>query len=228
MSTNPNVSFRPWVIPSIFCGVIVLWASLAWGSYAMLPTMTERGQFGDLFGTVNALFSGLAFAGVIVALLLQQRELRFQLAELTRSATAQQESQKALLSTQYAQVYKTVVDLLQNEPVRAARKSVMEDLRNKPRVAWTAQDIHDAEVVCHTYDSAGLMAKWQMIPTDYIAESWGDSLCKTWSILKPLVEEYRGQRNAPAFWDGYEFLAEAARQREATRSAAMPAAASSR
>lgn len=35
-----------------------------------------RGQFGDKFGAVNALFSGLAFAGIIITLLLQKRDLK--------------------------------------------------------------------------------------------------------------------------------------------------------
>lgn len=34
-----------------------------------------RGLFGDKFGSINALFSGLAFAGIILTLLLQRREL---------------------------------------------------------------------------------------------------------------------------------------------------------
>lgn len=46
------------------------------------PNMTDRGQYGDMFGAVNALFSGLAFAGLIFALLLQQQELNLQREEL--------------------------------------------------------------------------------------------------------------------------------------------------
>jgi hypothetical protein len=34
-----------------------------------------RGLFGDQFGAINALFSGLAFAGIILTILLQRREL---------------------------------------------------------------------------------------------------------------------------------------------------------
>lgn len=43
-----------------------------WG----LSKWDERGQFGDTFGVVNALFSGLGFVGVIAALYLQHRELK--------------------------------------------------------------------------------------------------------------------------------------------------------
>lgn len=42
----------------------------------------ERGQFGDMFGAVNALFSGFAFAGIIVTILLQREELTLQRQEL--------------------------------------------------------------------------------------------------------------------------------------------------
>ncbi len=42
----------------------------------------ERGTIGDMFGTVNALFSGLAFAGIIVTILMQREELKSQREEL--------------------------------------------------------------------------------------------------------------------------------------------------
>jgi len=55
-------------------------------SFFLIPkyfnTPTEQGVFGDMFGAVNALFSGLAFAGVIIALYLQKQELSLQREEL--------------------------------------------------------------------------------------------------------------------------------------------------
>lgn len=45
----------------------------------------ERGQFGDMFGAVNALFSGLAFAGLIITLILQKTELGLQRDELEQT-----------------------------------------------------------------------------------------------------------------------------------------------
>jgi len=41
-----------------------------------------RGQFGDLFGGVNALFTGLAFAGLVFTILLQRKDLKIQSNEL--------------------------------------------------------------------------------------------------------------------------------------------------
>lgn len=63
----------------------------------------KQGQFGDMFGVANSLFSGLAFAGLIYTILLQRRELQLQREELKmtreqlrRSAAAQEASEKAL------------------------------------------------------------------------------------------------------------------------------------
>lgn len=42
----------------------------------------ERGTFGDMFGAVNALFSGLALFGIIISILIQQNELNLQRKEL--------------------------------------------------------------------------------------------------------------------------------------------------
>ncbi|QQQ01888.1 hypothetical protein [Lysobacter enzymogenes] len=58
-----------------------------------------RGAFGDKFGAVNALFSGLAFAGVIFAVLLQRRELAMQREELQNNA-ARFDDQNVVLEQQ--------------------------------------------------------------------------------------------------------------------------------
>jgi hypothetical protein len=47
-----------------------------------LATWEVRGQFGDLFGFSNALFSGLGLGGIVYTLLLQVRQAEMQGAEL--------------------------------------------------------------------------------------------------------------------------------------------------
>jgi len=47
--------------------------------------LTDYGLFGDSFGAVNALFSGLALAGVIYAIFLQREDLKIQQKELQLS-----------------------------------------------------------------------------------------------------------------------------------------------
>lgn len=56
----------------------------------------DRGTFGDMFGSLTAIFSGFAFAGVIITIIMQMKELELTRIELQRSADAQEKSQKAL------------------------------------------------------------------------------------------------------------------------------------
>ena len=88
-----------WILAlAVFFVVIVYFAI----SYWLIPNVESRGQFGDSFGAVNALFSGLAFAGLISALYLQRTELQLQRDELrlTRDElSAQSAAQKEHANT---------------------------------------------------------------------------------------------------------------------------------
>lgn len=55
----------------LFLSVFVVWVS---GGYLVFRFAEDYGRFGDMFGAVNALFSGLAFAGVIYTLYVQRRD----------------------------------------------------------------------------------------------------------------------------------------------------------
>lgn len=86
---------------TLLIGVFVIWLI----SILIIPyiysELTDRASFGDSFGLINSLFSGLAFAGIIYTILLQRKELSLQRKELQetreelkRSATAQEKSEK--------------------------------------------------------------------------------------------------------------------------------------
>jgi len=90
-----------WVTVITIIVIIGLWLM----TYYKLRNLTEtdRGTFGDMFGSINSLFSGLALAGIILSILLQRKELSLQRQELKdsreelkRTATAQENSEKAL------------------------------------------------------------------------------------------------------------------------------------
>lgn len=61
--------------------VFLLWVAFQiWLPYLMTVLdrkgeLTGAGTFGDSYGALNALFSGLAFAGIVVSIFLQSREL---------------------------------------------------------------------------------------------------------------------------------------------------------
>ena len=70
-----------WIIIAII-GVIAMWCLSWWLISKYIDDPTNQGTFGDMFGAVNALFSGLAFAGLIVTLIYQKEELKLQREEL--------------------------------------------------------------------------------------------------------------------------------------------------
>jgi hypothetical protein len=210
------------MIALLFFIVLMLWCVTPWAVSRFFPDPGRQGQFGDLFGSINALFSGLAFAGVVVAIFLQRHELKLQHSELAesrrelqRSATAQENLQKAQQKAINAQAYKVAVDVLQAESVVRSRGIVFSHLANKPMANWTDEEFAAAETVCRTYDVVGIMVKHDMLPVEVITDSWGTSLRQAWPILNPLITKHRVDRDAPKFWDNFEMLAIDAANRKA-------------
>ncbi len=73
----------PWKLLVAAGGFVLL--VLAFGEalvYFSLHGWEKRGQFGDMFGVGNTVFSAFAFAGVIIAIYLQNKELGYQRKEL--------------------------------------------------------------------------------------------------------------------------------------------------
>lgn len=63
--------------------IILLWAGSGILIHNHFSDETARGTFGDMFGAVNALFSGLALFGIITTIIIQQKELTLQREELS-------------------------------------------------------------------------------------------------------------------------------------------------
>lgn len=98
--------------------IVLLWAATLPVLAHFVPSgPTVRGQVGDAFGVVNALFSGLALAGVVLAILMQREELQLQRdelretrAELSRTAQAQEQSRDALLRQHRAMLLSAAIN----------------------------------------------------------------------------------------------------------------------
>lgn len=75
MSRKTDLEKSEWILPiTIFSLILIIWIATG----LILVDVEDRGTLGDMFGTTNALFSGLAFGGVIYAILLQRRDLNYQ------------------------------------------------------------------------------------------------------------------------------------------------------
>lgn len=204
----------PWVL--IIIGFIIYLAGFVTYGYFMwlLNTHQDAGLFGDMFGAINAFVSGLAFFGVILAIILQKRELELQRREiqqnreeLSRQSSAQEKWHEALVNSTYSQAFKSAVDILQREEVRISRGILMSKYRGRGYDLNDDENRQDAERVCHTYDSVGQMVRYKMLPAEYIVNSWNDSLRRCWNILEPLIIHYRKERDHPELWDDFQYLA---------------------
>jgi len=98
--------------------IVITWAAGGAAVY-FCQSSADRASFGEMFGAVNALFSGLAFAGVICAILLQREDLALQRSELqlTRqqhavSAKANQAAAKSLADQARLQLRSAQLDAL--------------------------------------------------------------------------------------------------------------------
>jgi hypothetical protein len=103
-----------WVV-FLFFAVIALWClcfwllnDAHWGGVPLIQgdsfiRFGDRGTFGDMFGSLNALFSGLAFAGLICTLVVQMQELKAQREEL-KETRGEIKGQKDIMKKQSEQI----------------------------------------------------------------------------------------------------------------------------
>ncbi|GAB3303096.1 putative phage abortive infection protein [Hymenobacter tenuis] len=90
-----------------------------------------QGVFGDKFGAINALFSGLAFAGIIFTILLQKRELSLQREELqeTREEFIQQNEtlKKQRFENTFFQLLQLHIDIVDKLKITAVDGNTYEN-----------------------------------------------------------------------------------------------------
>lgn len=136
LSRSPSPSWV-WLI-AIIAIVIATQALIGSAIYYSHASWDTRGQFGDMFGAVNTLFSGLAFAGFLCAIYLQREDLRLQrqdLAltrnELSRAAQAQEQSATSMAKQAVIRVLTAQVSaasaLLSSVEARLERISITND-----------------------------------------------------------------------------------------------------
>lgn len=145
----------PYLIIQLSCIGIVLLSGYGWIVHLFFKSFERSGTFGDTFGALNALFSGLAFAGIILSLRVQHEELKLQREEMELQRKEMTKQAKELkgqheeiekqrkLSENYA--FERFFILLFNE-VKESKSKVI---------------IHNYHLDSHTVSKAnGLYEKW--------------------------------------------------------------------
>ncbi len=79
-----NKTEKPWLRWAFWVGAgcVAIWLLFGLATWRWFDDAPRSGQFGDTFGFVNALFSALGLAGVLITILMQQDQLQLQRKEL--------------------------------------------------------------------------------------------------------------------------------------------------
>lgn len=113
-----------WLRSNLLCTMLIVVLVLFLANLCMifLPFSKEvRGTFGDQFGAVNALFSGLAFTGLIYTIILQRRDLKMQRRDLLYQRRELELTRKELEMTRKEMEDQTVEYEKQNETLKIQR-----------------------------------------------------------------------------------------------------------
>ncbi len=97
----------------IFLVMIIIVLTCCFIAYLLLKDSEDRGTFGDMFGSVNAIFSGLAFAGLIYTILLQKEELGLQRTELKETRSEFHTQNETLKKQQFESTLFNLINLHQ-------------------------------------------------------------------------------------------------------------------
>ena len=98
----------------------------------------------------------------------------------------------------------TVIDILQEEQVRAARKLLVQ-LAEKPYADWTKEEKEQAELACRKFNAVGIMVRNKMIDPKLLLADWSRAIVDTWEAAKPMTTDYRKQRGSDT-WKKFEYL----------------------
>jgi hypothetical protein len=85
----------------ILIGLMVIFGFVTHCAFKV--NLPAQGQFGDQFGALNSLFSGLAFLGLILTIIFQSRDLQTQTRALEMQITEFQEQKKEMERSAKAQ-----------------------------------------------------------------------------------------------------------------------------
>jgi len=115
--TTPALSKgQKWIVALTITFIILVLA----GNWLLLYCKSDRGTFGDMFGFSGAVFTSLAFAGIVYAALLQQNEHKHQKQETERIRQESEEQDKALKIGKFETTFFNMMRL-QNEIVKIMR-----------------------------------------------------------------------------------------------------------
>ena len=181
----------------------------------------ERGTFGDMFGAVNALFSGLAFAGVVIAIVLQSQGLRASREEFIRSAKEQRKFYSEERRANALQVTEALFAKWWGKDMQELRRYFYQEFVPMHYAKVNGISLKNvAEVVPSDeerllrltgfFDEVGWLGAADLIDVDYVLGPMQHAMRRVWLATEDLVRNARisqaGLLLDPVFRLGFEWL----------------------
>jgi len=111
---------------------------------------------------------------------------------------------REMKKTNQVEVFSFIVNTLQDEKVRNARDVLMK-ISEKDFSKWQSDEVKNTEIVCSTYNTAGIMLKQAGIDFSMVSDEWRDSIKNCWEHAKPMLDSYRKSRGSD-YWDEFDLL----------------------
>lgn len=130
-----------WLIPIItMLGIFFAFYAGLFPLYG--NNLSEHGQFGDSFGVLNSLFTGLGFGGLVVTLVLQQSQIRQQ--EKQIEAQQKSEATRHFEETLYnlLDIYQVTLDELSNRKGNLRRRDLLLASTKRTHKAMMDEGVH--------------------------------------------------------------------------------------
>lgn len=174
--------------------------------FSTLNSMEFRGQFGDLFGGANALFTGLAFAGVIYTIMLQRTELKLQRLELSSSRlelsrTADAHTRQVELTEEHRQ-YAAVthsLDILFKLTERfengrglkmrgRTAELLLKNIEDGKLQQWDSKLVEVVEMLNY-FEYIGFLTNNGMLKIDLVANEFGPRIRALYRVCEPAIKD---------------------------------------
>jgi len=104
--------------------------------------LSEHGQFGDSFGVLNSLFTGLGFGGLVVTLVLQQKQIRQQ--EVQIDAQQRSDATRHFEESLYnlLDIYQVTLDEISNPRGNLRRRDLLLASTKRTHKAMKDEGVH--------------------------------------------------------------------------------------
>ena len=105
------------------------------------------------------------------------------------------------------QNFLALINLLQSEDVREARRIVITVLVGRSFSDWNEEERRAAAKVCSSYGNAGFVVESGLVPPEFLIENWGPSIRRCYAILRDFIKDLQSSEKMDSdYWASFDRL----------------------